>query len=82
MKLLVALFALAAPVAAVHANPSAADPQQSTGNTTETAQPAQSTGARTQPSERRICRRIENTGSRTDVQRVCMTAAEWRRAGH
>ena len=81
MKPFLVLFALAAPLAAVDANPSAADPQHSTGNATETAQPAQPGEARAQPSERRICRRIENTGSRTDVQRVCMTAAEWRRAG-
>jgi hypothetical protein len=78
-KLLVALFAFTAPLAAVQANPSAAEPQQPTGNSTEAA-PARTTEARTPPSERRICRRIENTGSRTDAQRVCMTAAEWRRA--
>lgn len=28
--------------------------------------------------ERRICRRIESTGSRTAARRVCMTAPEWR----
>jgi hypothetical protein len=79
-KLLVALFALTAPLAAVHADPGSTAPQQPTGDSSESAS-AQSTEARTPPSERRICRRIDATGSRTDVRRVCMTAAEWRRSG-
>lgn len=79
MKVLVALFAVTAPLAAVQANPSAAEPQQPAADQTGTA-PAQATEARTPPAERRICRRIDSTGSRTDAQRVCMTAAEWRRA--
>ncbi|MDP8994824.1 MAG: hypothetical protein M3N07_07585 [Pseudomonadota bacterium] len=29
--------------------------------------------------DRRICRRIDTTGSRTGRQRVCLTAEEWRR---
>jgi hypothetical protein len=79
-KLLVALFALTAPLAAVQADPGSAAPQPSTENPSEST-PAQTTEARTPPSERRVCRRVETTGSRTDTQRVCMTPAEWRRSG-
>jgi hypothetical protein len=28
--------------------------------------------------ERKICRRVESTGSRSTTRRVCKTAAEWR----
>lgn len=32
----------------------------------------------TETGERRICRRVDMTGSRSSARRVCMTAAEWR----
>ncbi len=30
--------------------------------------------------ERKICKRLDSTGTRMDNQRVCMTKAEWRKA--
>lgn len=76
------LVAAAAPLAAVSAQPATGESPA----TEQTAQePAESqSGAQEQRSERpaarRICRRVETTGSRTGGQRLCMTAEEWRRA--
>ncbi len=37
-----------------------------------------SEGGVTETGERKRCRRIDSTGSRSAAQRVCKTAAEWR----
>jgi hypothetical protein len=77
----IALFvlALSAPLAAIAAEPETAGPAASGTASEQQATPAQE---RAQPAadERRICRRVETTGTRTGAQRVCMTAQEWRRA--
>ena len=76
------VLAVSAPLAALSAQPetSTPEPTQQAESSSETAAPAEDRARRTPPGERRICRRIDTTGSRTGGQRVCMTAAEWRRA--
>jgi hypothetical protein len=37
------------------------------------------TGGLEQKAEKKICRRIEHTGSRLAKHRVCLTAKEWRK---
>jgi hypothetical protein len=74
----IALFALtlSAPLGALSAEPqTSAQPAASD----QQAAPEQQ-GRRPATEERRICRRLETTGSRLGAQRVCRTAAEWRRA--
>lgn len=83
-KLSMVLIAAAAPLAAVSAQPATGESPAAE----QTAQqPAEGqSGAQEQrserPAERRICRRLDTTGSRTGGQRVCMTAEEWRRADY
>ena len=71
------LLVVSAPISAVSAQPAS-----STNGTSEAAneqaEPAEQSSERPRE-ERRICRRIGTTGSRTGGQRVCMTADEWRR---
>ena len=78
----IALFALvlSAPLGALSAQPET-PAQPSTSNDTAAEQQAAPEQERARPSaeERRICRRIETTGTRTGAQRVCMTAEQWRR---
>lgn len=73
------MLGLSAPLIAATADsenaPTPAPTESASEATTPAAQPAARPAA-----ERRICRRLESTGSRTGGQRVCMTAAEWRRA--
>lgn len=76
-RIAISLIVAAAPLYAAAAEPEGSSTQE------QTAQANQSTeqqAERPAPSERRICRRIESTGSRTAAQRVCMTAEQWRRA--
>jgi hypothetical protein len=79
----IALFvlALSAPLGALSAQPETST-QPSGSTETASEQQAATQQVRTRPSaeERRICRRLETTGSRTGAQRVCMTAEQWRRA--
>lgn len=75
------VLALAAPLSALAAQPqSSTDAAPAAETAQESAMPAEQPAARTPAAERRICRRIDTTGSRTGGQRVCMTAEEWRRA--
>jgi len=80
-KFVLFVIAVSAPLAALSAQPEttteAAPPAQTA---EESAAPAEQGARRPASSERRICRRIDTTGSRTGGQRVCMTAEEWRRA--
>ncbi|HEX8643651.1 MAG TPA: hypothetical protein VF702_07030 [Allosphingosinicella sp.] len=83
-KLSIALIAATAPLAAVSAQPATGESpaaeqtaQEPADAQTDTAQPREERSA-----ERRICRRIDTTGSRTGGQRVCMTAEQWRRADY
>lgn len=56
----------------------------STDSTTNEAQPAASQAeARTSEKAKepkKICRRLDTTGSRTGGQKICMTAEQWRKA--
>jgi hypothetical protein len=70
------LLALAAPSAALAANPSA-------GSAETPAQAPQAAAEAEAPEaaerqERLICRRSDLTGQRTASRRVCRTAAQWR----
>jgi len=79
-KLAIFLIALAAP-AAGFASPqetATSDTAPATSASEQSAAPAEQ-AERPAPAERRICRRIDSTGSRTAGQRVCMTAEQWRR---
>ena len=40
---------------------------------------AQEAGSSTESSERKICKRLENTGTRMKHDRVCLTKADWRK---
>ena len=77
-KLSLFLIGACAPFAAFAAEPAG----ETSGTTTEAAEPAATPAQQAErpaPAERRICRRIDSTGSRTAGQRVCMTAEQWRR---
>ena len=81
-KLSLLLLAASAPFAAVAAQPGTSS-SESPAATTEASEPAATPAEQAErpaPAERRICRRIDSTGSRTAGQRVCMTAEQWRRA--
>ena len=73
------LVAAIAPFAAAAAQPASESAETPAGASEQAATPAQQ-AERPAPAERRICRRIDSTGSRTAGQRVCMTAEQWRRA--
>lgn len=80
-KLCLFLFSVAAPLAAASAQPETtteAAPAAAT-ETGSQAAPAADSGNRPAAAERRICRRVDTTGSRTGGQRVCLTAEQWRR---
>lgn len=79
-KLSIFLIALSAPIAAFASQPETAtsDAAPATNASEQAAAPAEQS-ERPAPAERRICRRIDSTGSRTAGQRVCMTAEQWRR---
>jgi Ni/Co efflux regulator RcnB len=79
-KLGLLLVAVSAPLAAAAAQPPAnGDSAPATAETSEPATTRSDQSERQPASERRICRRIDSTGSRTGGQRVCMTAEQWRR---
>jgi Spy/CpxP family protein refolding chaperone len=40
---------------------------------------AQEGGSAAEASERKICKRMENTGTRMKNDRVCLTKSEWRK---
>ena len=42
-------------------------------------QTAEETGASAAAAERKICRRLENSGTRMKNDRVCLTKEEWRK---
>ena len=78
----IALFALilSAPLGALSGQPGSS--AQSGGSNGTASEQQASTQQSTAPAaeERRICRRVETTGTRTGPQRVCLTAEQWRRA--
>jgi hypothetical protein len=79
----IALFALvvSAPLGALSAQPETAAQPAATSQTASEQQAApEQDRARPNAEERRICRRLETTGTRTGAQRLCMTAEQWRRA--
>ena len=79
-KLALFIAAVSAPFAALAAQPeTATEAAPARQDRQEAATPAEQS-AGTPAGERRICRRVDTTGSRTGGQRVCMTAEEWRRA--
>ena len=79
-KFVVFMFAVSTPLAALSAQPANGTAAPAAGSTEESGASTEQGARRAPPSERRICRRIETTGSRTAGQRVCMTAEQWRRA--
>ena len=82
-KIALFVIAIAAPLSALSAQPETATTTDATpaahGEQATTSEQAERRPAVT---ERRICRRVDTTGSRTGGQRVCMTAEEWRRADY
>jgi len=48
----------------------AASPQQPAAENSQPAQPPKA--------EKKICKREQSTGSRTDSKRICLTAAQWK----
>jgi hypothetical protein len=80
MKMFVALIAgalLSSGALAQHAGGASTGGSEPTTETREASAPA---GEASAPAvgDRRVCRRIESTGSRLGTQRVCMTQREWR----
>ena len=80
-KIALFLFAVSAPLAALSAQPeTTTEATPPAASSEQGAAPAEQAARRPATAERRICRRVDTTGSRTGGQRVCMTAEEWRRA--
>lgn len=77
-KLALFVLAVSAPLAAVQANPAESQPTNVAADPAEEATAAEE--SEPTRAERRICRRIETTGQRTAMRRVCMTSEQWRRA--
>lgn len=80
MKLaLIALAALAASAAAFAQQGTMTGSGASlTNSPTLEKQEGPSTAGRNENGERRICRRVDNTGTRNNRRQLCLTAREWR----